>query len=300
MDHLTLKDVVERIGRNLTQGGVATDQYTSLWLSELVNNTHNELIARMRDHYQRYFMSFKEYTVDDSQHDTGTLPENCYQRLSVKRFDTQSHQQSAHRLDPIYGTDQIHRYTPGYWCRGNTIDFWGCPSGTWRMYFEREIPELVWGTASGADATTITFPETVSTSQGGRISRTDDYYNDAEIMIISADTNGGRQVATITDYDGSTRVATVGSWAEGTPSGNIVFAILSPLPKTFQSLLISGALIQLGDERHSAQGQIQWDHLYPRFEAWCSSEDQASPIKLIDNEDEFGDGGFIPGTINQY
>jgi hypothetical protein len=74
------------------------------------------------------------------------------------------------------------------------------------------------GTAQAGTSTSITLAATASA--------TDDYYNNKKITIISGTGNSATEV-TITDYVGSTKVATVASWPSGTPDATSVYRIAS-------------------------------------------------------------------------
>lgn len=71
------------------------------------------------------------------------------------------------------------------------------------------------GTATAGTATTITLPSTFSA--------VDDAYNGQTIEVIHG--TGAGQSATITDYVGATKVATVASWSVATPDATSVFKI---------------------------------------------------------------------------
>lgn len=72
------------------------------------------------------------------------------------------------------------------------------------------------GTAQAGTSTSITLAATASA--------TDDYYNGQEIEITSGTGNSATKVA-ITDYVGSTKVATVASWPSGTPDATSVYKV---------------------------------------------------------------------------
>jgi|TARA_B110000263_G_scaffold196727_1_gene175302 hypothetical protein len=72
------------------------------------------------------------------------------------------------------------------------------------------------GTAQAGTSTSITLAATASA--------TDDYYNNKKLTIISGTGNSATQV-TITDYVGSTKVATVASWPSGTPDATSVYKV---------------------------------------------------------------------------
>ncbi len=72
------------------------------------------------------------------------------------------------------------------------------------------------GTAQAGTSTSITLAATASA--------TDDYYNNKEIEITGG-TGQSTTKVTITDYVGSTKVATVASWPSGTPDATSTYIV---------------------------------------------------------------------------
>ena len=114
------------------------------------------------------------------------------------------------------------------------------PSGdeTINIWYIRRLPKLSYGTADAVGATSITLASSPSL---GETSNEDDYYNDARIYIVSASTNAG-QTVTVSDYDGSTREATV-TWSSGEPTGTVVYSIVCDIPEQFHSAVYTYASI---------------------------------------------------------
>ena len=127
-----------------------------------------------------------------------------------------------------------------YYLRGNKIGFTPTPQSarTVSMNFSRRLMNLQQGTATAGDATTITFP---STPTYGDVSNINDFYNGETIYIVSG--TGAGQLRQITDYVGSTRVATVAAWTTN-PDTTSVYSIVSSLPPESHDLLAVGAAIR--------------------------------------------------------
>jgi hypothetical protein len=90
------------------------------------------------------------------------------------------------------------------------------------------------GTAMGSTANTITLAATASS--------TDDYYNGRVITIMSADTHP-HQSRVITDYNGTTKVATVANWTNAvSPGVSITYVIENGLLKRAYNLAKNGSL----------------------------------------------------------
>lgn len=87
----------------------------------------------------------------------------------------------------------------------------------------------------------------------------DDYYNGAQIMITSG--NGEGDIRTITDYVGSTKVATVGEAWSTNPNSSSVFSILPhpDWPEDFLMLLYLYATKKAFLKERARGMTIEWD-----------------------------------------
>ena len=113
-------------------------------------------------------------------------------------------------------------------------------TGTFRVFYSRVPAVLSYGTADSATSTTVVLAATPSY---GETSLENDYYNGATLEIVSA-TAGSNQTAVITDYTGSTRTATVTFTT--TPTGTIVYNVVSDMPEEFMSEgLIQGTIAKV-------------------------------------------------------
>lgn len=128
-----------------------------------------------------------------------------------------------------------------YYLRRNKIGFVPSPtqSRTVTLHYARRLSPIHYGTATAGAATTITFP---STPTAGLVSNINDFYNGDCIYIVSG--TGAGQIRVISDYVGSTRVATVSSaWATN-PSTDSVYSIISEIPPEFHDILPVGGAIR--------------------------------------------------------
>ena len=94
------------------------------------------------------------------------------------------------------------------------------PATSYTAIYNKVPPYPHQGTAQAAAATTITL---ATSATYGTVDTRDDYYTGAKVEIISGTTGAG-QISRITDYNGSTKVATVNTWGV-TPTGTIVYFI---------------------------------------------------------------------------
>lgn len=300
----------------MQQGTQAPPQYSPEFLTVAINNEHRKLIAKMSEGHNRYFLKFKDYKINNTTRQEEYLPDDCFMRISVVPVDSQTGRPLGDPIKRINTADTYTRWT-GYLIRGNKIEFWnlGSFSGSIRLYYEHTIPDLCCGiaTMSGDDMILSSNPtdDSVDTlvnggtlKGAGATSRRNDYYNDAEIMIVSALTNGDRQIARIADYTGNTRTLSVEEWPVGTPSGDvddpIVYSILPVIPEEFQQLLVFGGWMGIADPNYYAKARLYYDELYERFVSFLDNEDKSTPIRVLNADGEHYPGATVPypGYVN--
>ncbi|MHA2068046.1 MAG: hypothetical protein ACXABY_27105 [Candidatus Thorarchaeota archaeon] len=123
----------------------------------------------------------------------------------------------------------------GYWIGHDKLylnaDSW---TADLRLYYIRRPPTLITGTAAAGADTTLTMAATPPPVP------VDDYYNGVTMWLRGGTGNG--ESASITDFVGSTRVATV-DFAT-TPSTDSVYATESELPYGHNEIVAMGAAIR--------------------------------------------------------
>ncbi len=131
------------------------------------------------------------------------------------------------------GTATNENYLPTYDFRGNNLVIEPTPdtseTGGLLMHYSALPPRLRAGNPQASGATSITLDL-------GADPR-DDYYNSQRIYIVSGD--GAGDIRTITDYVGSTKVATIDSAWSTNPAVTSVWSILihEDFPENFHDLL---------------------------------------------------------------
>ncbi len=125
------------------------------------------------------------------------------------------------------------------------------------VYQKNTLAELHYGTADAIAAGTITLDAVPTvTIEYGTSYAIDDYYNQCRVYIASADTGAG-QYGTIADYAGSTKIATMDSDWDTTPTGTVVYSILSELPLSLHGLFPEWAGLQIRKfEGHSIKNDL--------------------------------------------
>jgi hypothetical protein len=123
-------------------------------------------------------------------------------------------------------------FIPTYDFRGNNLVLEPTPvsseTGGIRLTYKALPPKIRSSTAQAGAATTITLDASADPR--------DDYYVGAKIFIYSG--TGIGQIRTITDYVGSTKVATVGTWTVN-PNSTSIFSTLihDDFPEIFHPLI---------------------------------------------------------------
>jgi len=111
--------------------------------------------------------------------------------------------------------------------RGNKIYFSSSLTADVDFVYTRRLPKLHRGIPQAVGATTITL---ATEALIGTVETSDDYYNNATIIIVSG--NGIHDEQVIMDYVGSTKVATVAGWSGTTPDTDSIYEIKCELPQT--------------------------------------------------------------------
>jgi len=161
--------------------------------------------------------------ITSSDNPLGTIPTDWFDRMQ-------------YRTDEIYAT-----YRAPWSIRDQYIEFPNEPNNqTWRIWYTRRPVGLFCGTVAAAGSTSITFPATPSY---GDVQPVNDY-------LIGMKVYSGGEVRTITDFVGSTRVATIGEAWGSTPTTTSTFSILSPLPERFHQFIadVATEMVRIGQD----------------------------------------------------
>lgn len=135
-----------------------------------------------------------------------------------------------------------------YLC-GKTIYYATGINETVTFTYNRRLPKLHRGTAQAGSTSTITL---AAEALIGTVEESDDYYNNATIIITSGTGSGQERV--VTDYVGSTKVATSAAWTV-TPDETSVYEIKCELPEDpdFQIILCEMVADKLGRKNKNAK-----------------------------------------------
>lgn len=258
---MTVQDIITEIRDLLVEASAnfwsdaqmlrAVNRRTQYYMNVLRNNAPGPLFVRTAN---------ISYVANQELYD---LPGNVLQIHRVARDDQSGDPEITpigfHERDAYYGTGVgIHTTATERWyLLGDQIGIVPPPSSgitnALKIYYEPLFGDVHYGTAAAGAATTITLATTPTV---GTAPVRDDYYNGLTIEIVSATGAGQRRV--ITDYVGSTRVATVDTW-DTNPDNTSVYSLIPPFPEQYHGLLVIASAISLASlQDPSAPIPAEW------------------------------------------
>lgn len=208
------------------------------WINEAYYKYVMHLMMASQGHFDE--ATYLDFVADT---ETITLPNNfanvpsLLQVVRIERVLSNARVPLAYRrrYDEAVATSSVvagYSYIPTYDFRGPYLVLEPTPGTSQTdglfMVYKALPPKLHSDYAQAGASTTITLGATADTR--------DDYYNNARIMITSG--TGEGQMNVITDYVGSTKVATVSTWTTP-PTSSSVYSILihDDFPENFHDLL---------------------------------------------------------------
>lgn len=218
--------------------GFMTEAEIDGWINEGYYKYAMHLMMASQGHFdQTTYLSFVANT------ETISLPSNfanvpsLLQVVRVERVLSNARVPLMYRrrYDEAVATGSVvagYSYIPTYDFRGQYLVLEPTPGSSATnglfMVYKALPPKLHSDYAAAGGATTITLGSTADPR--------DDYYNGCRVMITSG--VGAGQLNTITDYVGSTKVATVTTWGTN-PTTASVYSILihDDFPENFHDLL---------------------------------------------------------------
>lgn len=252
-----------------TTGVFSTDG--SDWKQEellaYVNMEHRHLFSAVRNLYEDWFGRIHVFPLVANQY-RYYLPQDCTNPRRVEFVKAGSVSGSspnyivdATTADPaevqeveISGKDNLRHYTSsnrvisssGYTLFDEVMEF--LPDSKvgvsyyCRIYYLPTAPDLHRAVAQTGAASTITLGLNAATTTLGKVSSIDNYYKGMYIEIFSG--TGEGQIRRITQYDGTTKIATIDPVWTTTPNTTSIYSIVSPIKEDFHELLALGAVIR--------------------------------------------------------
>ncbi len=240
------------VGEKVTesgQGNATGTHWTNLELMRALNRAQEYYWGLIVRSQQNYFLTSQTYSYVAEQ-ELYDLPSKCQKIISFQRVDYDPPR-------PVWPTDINQRYVykeidDGYdrfYLQKDQFGILPVPAAAnasclklWYIY--RPI-EIHYGTAQAGAVTYITLDDSATV---GDVKVENDYYNDATVRIVSG--TGAGQDASVTDYVGSTKVATAAFTTA--PDNTSVYSIQPVIPEPFHQLLAIRAAIscKAGDEKN--------------------------------------------------
>jgi hypothetical protein len=196
---------------------------------------------------ETHFATRVEIATDSSDSYVHTLPPRVTRVQAIVG--------SVDNGDPVYeGVYSRLRDKIGYLVEPRKIRWFGRTRPTETLYAVTidEPVAMSRGTAVAGSTTTITLASSASV---GRTIEDDDYYNGARVYIVSG--TGSGQTGNITDYVGSTRVAT--ATFSTAPDITSVYTIMDELPIVMADAVVLRAAVNI------SRTDASMDHALARF-----------------------------------
>ena len=261
----TVSDYLARVGEQMDDFNLSTssdgDKIGRTRAIGLINSARRAILLELLAHgiAETLVHEVVELTVDSSNSDVYALPPR-YMRLvslATRRTATDDDDPQHVMFSSMRTADK------GFVVEGRSIRWFNRepPTVTQYAYVVNEPVAMHFGTAQDGGASTITLAGTATI---GRVYENEDYYNGAEITIESG--IGAGQIRVITDYVGSTKVATVGVAWDTEPDSTSVYSIMDSLPIAAIHAVILRACLNLlrVDETFAPEAKAMFNGEYQK------------------------------------
>jgi len=196
----------------------------------------NILIAAAQD----YFLKAKDITITAGTQEYD-LPNDTIQVRALERVDATYGNYNLYPISVndrnVLGTNNLlsqplmsPRMAYFFGMKFGVVDYQ--ESCTVRDLYVKRLPDVHYGVVADLSATTITLD--AAPDLGSVPSNVDDYFIGAKVTLISG--TGAGQTRDITDYVGSTRVATVATWTTN-PDNSTVYEIVCEIPANHHAVI---------------------------------------------------------------
>lgn len=217
-----------------------------------------------------------EISADSSDADKYALPSRMYRLLGIVDADDKVYHpvRSRHRNQDM-----------GYLHEQRSIRWFNMepPGATLYAVVIREPVTLSTGTAQTGSATSITFAATPTV---GRNIQTDDHYNGVRIAILSG--TGPLQTSTITDFVGSTLVAT-SAW-DVDPGADSVYSLMEDMPRCVMDAVVLRAVSNF------TRFDREYEDVFPRLWGEYKEAFSSALMELVKPTSSSADGPRIVET----
>lgn len=229
---------------------------------------------------QEIMILFHEFMVESYEYSSQTgstvaIPENMTQIVSLERKDSDGDFQPASRVGvsnkPLIDRDlnfQSYEKHPLYVHEGKNLYIYPTLSSTdVRLRYRRRVEDLFWGSITRQSDTTATIPAMAEP--------VDDIYNDYRIGVYSLASGvfTFEGLGLITDYVGSTKVATVSGVTIS--AGTTYWAgLVSLIPNEFHNIILESGII-------NTKRINRFKDRFPKFDFQKEKRDLSNNIKNL-------------------
>ena len=154
--------------------------------------------------------------------------------------------------------------------RDQTLELPNAPAGNiFRIWYCQRPTSLFYGTSAGSGATTVTFP---ATATYGEVRIDNDYYIGMRICYAG-------QIRKITDYVGSTKIATINTAWTSQPTTTGTISLISPLPDRYHFMIpdVAARIMKVGRDDNDQFLQRYITENIERIEVSMSKKQTQTP-----------------------
>ena len=242
MNNANAYDLLTQVRTLLDEGGITSGKFQDVEIMRAINHA--------KDFFVNVINTINPSITGKSAAVTYVSGTELYDLPSdldsIRRVELVSSKEKIELVDidekeKIRATNDLIDSRPCYYIWGGQIGLVNI-SGNVTIYYLKRVPDLHYGTAAAGSTTTITFD---STPNGGTatvsVPKLNDYYNGVYFDIYYG--TGSPQTLLITDYNGSTKVATFATATA--PDTTSLYALKYDLPNEVDQCIVFQAAIFL-------------------------------------------------------
>lgn len=227
------------------------EETAALWTQDAVDRAINAEVMRLARKVIDLDSGYFDVSYTATMAATITLPANCYRVRNIEVLENGAYR--SLRWIPATQKTQHQGLTTADSPNASSVRFQGNTlvfdsgigsAASIRLIYARMPAEMRYEAATAGGASTITFASTASP--------VDDIYNEDQIIILAGASAG--DVRVISDYAGSTKIATVSAAFTATPDTTSYFSTLLPEPLgKYPDVVALGAAVRLVGRRRDSE-----------------------------------------------
>lgn len=267
---LNARQLINDIRRELEdETGAQGSYFSDPFLLQCIRRVHTKMVNKAIDGAEDFFAKIVDVDIAAGQQIFPLLDDFLHLRLLefVSNPGAEPRQLiESRKVEGLFGLGAggVGFSDMAYAVFGDEIQvdpkFGQAVTGGLRTYYIAEPPPPLLGTPVASTDTTITLDSEAP--------REDDILNGTFIDITEGLGNGDHRK--ITDYDGATKIATVGSDWSNNPDGTSEYATVPRVPRLFHDLLIVGAIVRakMAREEYAAAYADEENDTFEEYESF--------------------------------